>query len=445
MLRDRVFELWRDFGWREASGSVGDLGTFVPLLVGLTVECGLDIGTTLIFTGLYNVATALMFDVPMPLQPMKTIAAVALSSSSSSSSASSSGGGGGGGMTVPEIVAAGIFVSVVVMALGIFGLMDTFNRVTPKAVIHGMQLGLGLLLCTKGYTLAVYTSKSRDTLRPALGADGLLLGAAALVFTMAMSAPRRALPKKKKKPVVTTTTTRASSEGNDDETVEFGGGSNRDDAAAAADDEETEENEDDAETRENSSSTPTPTPTSSPSPSSSSSSSSSARTTPVALILVALGVVISLCRPGSLADLRIGPSTPTLLSLTPRDVARGVLMGGLPQLPLTTLNSVIAVCALAGDLFPDRSTQLAPKNVAVSVGAMNLAGCALGVMPCCHGAGGLAAHYHFGARRGAAVAFLGLCKLFLGLVFGGSLLTLLRKFPAGGGLPTIIVMIICQP
>jgi len=83
------------------------------------------------------------------------------------------------------------------------------------------------------------------------------------------------------------------------------------------------------------------------------------------------------------------------------------------------------VCALSGDLFPDRPP-LAPRAVAVSVGAMNLAGCAFGVMPCCHGAGGLAAHYHFGARRGSAVAFLGACKLVLGLVFGGSLLTLLR-------------------
>ena len=45
-------------------------------------------------------------------------------------------------------------------------------------------------------------------------------------------------------------------------------------------------------------------------------------------------------------------------------------------------------------------------------------------------AGGLAAHYHFGARRGSAVAFLGACKLLLGLLFGGSLLTLLRRFPA---------------
>ena len=60
---------------------------------------------------------------------------------------------------------------------------------------------------------------------------------------------------------------------------------------------------------------------------------------------------------------------------------------------------------------------------------MNAVGCALGAMPCCHGAGGMAAHYRFGARRGSAVAFLGACKLALGVVFGDSLLTTLRRFP----------------
>ena len=38
----RVRELRRDFTWREASGSMGDLGTFVPFLVGLSTRAGLD-------------------------------------------------------------------------------------------------------------------------------------------------------------------------------------------------------------------------------------------------------------------------------------------------------------------------------------------------------------------------------------------------------------------
>ena len=50
-------------------------------------------------------------------------------------------------------------------------------------------------------------------------------------------------------------------------------------------------------------------------------------------------------------------------------------------------------------------------------------------MPACHGSGGLAAQYRFGARSGASVIFLGLLKVVLGLLFGESLTTLLHKFP----------------
>ena len=39
------------FTWREASGSLGDLGTFLPLVVAMSVTCGLDLGIILIFAG----------------------------------------------------------------------------------------------------------------------------------------------------------------------------------------------------------------------------------------------------------------------------------------------------------------------------------------------------------------------------------------------------------
>lgn len=67
----------------------------------------------------------------------------------------------------------------------------------------------------------------------------------------------------------------------------------------------------------------------------------------------------------------------------------GIIMTGVPQLPLTTLNSVVAVCQLSADLFPARPVQ--PVLVSVSVGLMNMIGAWFGTMPCCHGAGGLAA------------------------------------------------------
>jgi MFS superfamily sulfate permease-like transporter len=98
------------------------------------------------------------------------------------------------------------------------------------------------------------------------------------------------------------------------------------------------------------------------------------------------------------------------------------------QLPLTLLNSVIAVSALSADLLPERPTP-SVTAMGISVGLMNLTGTFLGAMPVCHGAGGLAAQYRFGARSGASVIMLGLFKLFIGLFLGRSLRDLLRNFP----------------
>lgn len=46
-----VRRFWRDLTWAEISGSLGDLGTFIPLLIGLVTTCGLNLSTTLIFSG----------------------------------------------------------------------------------------------------------------------------------------------------------------------------------------------------------------------------------------------------------------------------------------------------------------------------------------------------------------------------------------------------------
>ena len=60
---------------------------------------------------------------------------------------------------------------------------------------------------------------------------------------------------------------------------------------------------------------------------------------------------------------------------------------------------------------------------------MNLVSCPLGGMPMCHGAGGLAAQYRFGARTGGSVIMLGIGKMALALLFGASLLVWLRAYP----------------
>jgi hypothetical protein len=60
---------------------------------------------------------------------------------------------------------------------------------------------------------------------------------------------------------------------------------------------------------------------------------------------------------------------------------------------------------------------------------MNAVGPWFGCMPCCHGAGGLAAQVRFGARSGAAPMLLGAVTAVAGVLFGSSLFELLRRFP----------------
>ena len=152
----------------EIAGSLGDMGTFLPLLVGMAAQNGLDFPAALFFAGLFNVVTGLVFAIPMAVQPMKAIAAVALTED----------------LTVREILAAGVTVSVVILVLGLTGLIGWLNRVVPRSVVRGLQLALGLSLLMKGLQMVAGT-------RIVLGPDSYLTGAVAALLVLACCSPRR--------------------------------------------------------------------------------------------------------------------------------------------------------------------------------------------------------------------------------------------------------------
>jgi MFS superfamily sulfate permease-like transporter len=111
---------------------------------------------------------------------------------------------------------------------------------------------------------------------------------------------------------------------------------------------------------------------------------------------------------------------------------KGLVQGAIPQLPLTTLNSVVSVCALSVDLFRDAKDGgkgASRVSVATSVGLMNVVGCWFGGMPSCHGAGGLAGQYRFGARGGTSILILGICKILLALSLGQLLDAVIQYYP----------------
>lgn len=135
---------------------------------------GLDLGTTLVFTGAYNVLTGFLFGIPMAVQPMKTIAAVALSERA---------------LTAAQIAFAGMAVSFVVILLGVTGLVNHFNRLIPQELIRGTQLGLGVKLAMSGVASVLYTDgdKSEGWL-PFAAYDGLLMGSLFFLFVLLSSA-----------------------------------------------------------------------------------------------------------------------------------------------------------------------------------------------------------------------------------------------------------------
>ena len=73
------------FNLQEAAGAMGDFGTLFPLAMGYIVVCGMDPTGILFAMGLANIASGILFRLPMPVEPMKVIAVVAIAHGWSSS------------------------------------------------------------------------------------------------------------------------------------------------------------------------------------------------------------------------------------------------------------------------------------------------------------------------------------------------------------------------
>jgi hypothetical protein len=101
----------------------------------------------------------------------------------------------------------------------------------------------------------------------------------------------------------------------------------------------------------------------------------------------------------------------------------------LPQIALTVTNAIIVTAALSRTLFPDGADRVSERRLALSSGAANLLLCPFGALPMCHGAGGLQAHYRFGARSGAAPILIGGLLLALAVAFSAVALDLLALIP----------------
>ncbi|NYT05315.1 MAG: sulfate transporter, partial [Methanomicrobiales archaeon] len=86
----------------------------------------------------------------------------------------------------------------------------------------------------------------------------------------------------------------------------------------------------------------------------------------------------------------------------------------IPQMPLALTNATLATALLARDLY---GRDIPPDRLAMTIGAMNIVSVPFGGFPMCHGAGGLAAHYRFGARTGGGNIIGGIILLGAAVFF----------------------------
>jgi sulfate permease, SulP family len=117
------------FDRRELAGAVADVGVLVPIAVALIVSNGLSATAVLLPAGLLYVAAAFVYELPIPVQPLKAFGAIAIAK----------------GLGSDEIAAGALLMGIVFVLLGRLRLLDLAARAFPKVLIRGVQLTVGLL------------------------------------------------------------------------------------------------------------------------------------------------------------------------------------------------------------------------------------------------------------------------------------------------------------
>ena len=329
------------FNRMEFAGSLGDLGTLLPLAIGMIMVNGLDPSGLFLAVGLFYIFTGLYFGITTPVQPMKVIGAYAIATA----------------MPPEQILASGILMGACLLIVGATGAITLIGKYTPKAAVRGVQLSTGVLLMAEGVKFMLGKSRLQvlhHMAEPYLSVQqlgpipvGMVIGIAGGIVTLLLLENRKL---------------------------------------------------------------------------------------PAGLMIVGLGIAIGLLlgtREG-LATIRPGFYLPRLLPLgIPRGVDFTVALLALvvPQTPMTLGNAVIADMDLSINYFGDAACRVTGRALCVSMALGNFLSALLGGMPICHGAGGLAAHYRFGARSAGSNLMVGALFILLTLVLGNQILTIFNLIP----------------
>ncbi|NQT56798.1 MAG: sulfate permease [Desulfobacteraceae bacterium] len=319
------------FNRLEFSGSLGDLGTLLPIAIAMIVLNGLYATNVMVTIGLFYVIAGLYFKVPVPVQPMKVIGAYAIAM----------------GLTPTQIIAASLWMGLCVLFLGTTGLIHFIAKYTPKSTVRGVQLSVGIVLMIKGLGFMIKPDPNLAVQSIGPVNIGIILGVVGMVVTFLLLENRRI---------------------------------------------------------------------------------------PAAVIMVFGGILLGLFigKPLKLEELKIGFHIPQYFPYglpSWSDMIWVIPVLVLPQIPATIGNAIISNTDVMHEYFGKRAHRASYRSIANSQGIADVISSMWGGIPMCHGAGGLAAMYRFGARTAGANLIIGGIFVILGLIFGQSALLILNLLP----------------
>lgn len=329
------------FNRHELAGSLGDLGTILPLAIGMIVINGLDPLGLFLSVGLFYIFSGGYFGVTAPVEPMKVIGAYAIAA----------------GMSVTQLTASSALMGLFLFFIGASGAIIVIGRYVSKPVIRGVQLSTGVLLVSQGVKLILGTSTFQALSKLAepylvlqkIGAVpvGIVIGIVLGFTTLFLLENKRF---------------------------------------------------------------------------------------PAALVIVLSALVIGLVfgKHQGFGDLRWGINLPRFLPFgfpSVGDFTSALLILVIPQLPMTLGNAVVANADLARQYFGDHSKKVTYRALCITMAIGNGLSFLLGGMPMCHGAGGLASRYRFGARTAGSNLIIGVLFILLAMLLGDHILSVIYLIP----------------
>lgn len=317
----------------ELAGAFGDLGTLLPIVVAMIFINNLSPSSVFLAFGLFYLAAGYYYRLPIPVQPLKAVGAIAIAYPAV--------------ITESVIGASGIIFGLLLLLLSLSGMIDQIAKLFSQAVVRGIQLTLGLIFLKKGIELIVDKNIFMSGAQGRLSEYPINLIIGILVFGLVLLL----LDNKR---------------------------------------------------------------------------------FPAALAALVIGIVSGIALGGLTGHtLSLGPTEMHLVIPAAHDYWTALIMLILPQIPLTIGNACVGTADTCTSLFTGKP-QLAKTKAgkfAFSMGIMNLPAGFFGAVPMCHGTGGLAAHFRFGARTGGAPIMIGIFFVVIALLLGELGFSLLAIIP----------------